>query len=93
MVKKKTTTKKRKPSAAFMRPLDMTEELEAVVGRGPKPRTEITKKIWDYIKKHDLQDPKNKRNIRPDAKLAKVFGGKKAISMFQMAKVISDHVE
>ena len=93
MAKKKTTTKKRKPSAAFMRPLDMTEDLEAVVGRGPIPRTEITKKIWDYIKKHDLQDPKNRRNIRPDAKLAKVFGSKKAISMFQMAKVISDHVE
>ncbi len=89
---KKVTTKK-KASSAFMRPLALSEQLEAVVGKGPLPRTEVTKKIWVYIKKNKLQDPKNMRNIVPDEKLAKVFGSKKTINMFQMVKLISKHVD
>ena len=84
---------KKKANSAFMRPLELSEELEAVVGRGPMPRTEVTKKIWVYIKKKKLQDPKNMRNIKPDEKLAKVFGSKRTINMFQMVKLISKHVD
>ena len=77
----------------FMQPLQISEELAAIVGRGPMPRTEVTKKLWDYIKKHDRQDPKNKRNIIPDEKLAKVFGGnKKTVNMFEMTKLVSKHL-
>ena len=93
MATKKKTKTKAKANSAFMRPLDLTEELEAVVGNGPMPRTEVTKKIWVYIKKKNLQDPKNMRNIKPDEKLAKVFGSKKTVNMFQMVKLISKHVE
>lgn len=76
-----------------MQPLQISEELAAIVGRGPMPRTEVTKKLWDYIKKHDRQDPKNKRNIIPDEKLAKVFGGnKKTVNMFEMTKLVSKHL-
>lgn len=82
----------KKASSAFMRPLKLTKELEEVVGKGPMPRTEVVKKIWAYIKKKKLQDPKNKRNIVPDEKLADIFGGKKTISMFEMTKKISKHV-
>lgn len=89
---KKMATKK-KAQSAFMRPLELSEELEAVVGRGPMPRTEVTKKLWVYIKKHKLQDPSNLRNIKPDEKLAKVFGSKRTINMFQMTKLISKHVD
>lgn len=84
---------KKKAKSAFMRPLDLSEELEAVVGRGPMPRTEVTKKIWAYIKRKKLQDPKNMRNIKPDEKLAKVFGSKRTVNMFQMVKLISKHVD
>lgn len=84
---------KKKAQSAFMRPLELSEELEAVVGRGPMPRTEVTKKLWVYIKKHKLQDPSNLRNIKPDEKLAKVFGSKRTINMFQMTKLISKHVD
>ena len=90
---KASAKSKKKANSAFMRPLDLSEELEAVVGRGPMPRTEVTKKIWAYIKKKKLQDPNNLRNIKPDDKLAKVFGSKRTISMFQMTKVISKHVD
>ncbi len=77
----------------FMQPLKISEELAAIVGRGPMPRTEVTKKLWDYIKKHNRQDPKNKRNIIPDDNLAKVFGGtKKAVNMFEMTKLVSKHL-
>lgn len=76
----------------FMQPLKVSEELAAVVGKGPMPRTEVTKQIWVYIKKHKLQDEKNKRNIIPDEKLAKVFGSKKAINMFEMTKLVSKHL-
>ena len=76
-----------------MQPMKISEELAAVVGKGPMPRTEVTKKLWDYIKKHKLQDPKNRRNINPDADLAKVFGGsKKSINMFEMTKLVSKHL-
>lgn len=76
----------------FMQPMQVSEDLAAVVGRGPLPRTEVTKKLWAYIKTHKCQDTKNKRNINPDDKLAKVFGGKKAVNMFEMTKLVSKHL-
>ena len=81
---------KKKPSA-FMKPMKLSKELEAIVGKGPMPRTKVVKKMWDYIKKHKRQDEKNKRNIIPDEKLAKVIG-KKTLDMFQMTKAISKHI-
>jgi upstream activation factor subunit UAF30 len=92
---KKTTKKaagKRKPSAAFMRPLELSEKLQAVLGAKALPRTEVVKKLWVYIKKHNLQDPKNKRNINADAKLKTVFG-KDTVNMFEMTKLISKHLK
>lgn len=83
----------KKKNTAFMNPVEITDELAAVVGAGPLPRTEIIKKLWVYIKKHNLQDTKNKRNIIPDEKLAKVFGSKNAIDMFQMTKKVSMHIK
>ncbi len=83
---------KRTPNAAFMRPLTPSPALAAVVGDKGLPRTEVTKKIWEYIKKHDLQDAKNKRNINADDKLKVIFGGKKQVSMFEMTKLISGHL-
>ncbi|WP_407365540.1 SWIB/MDM2 domain-containing protein [Chlamydia pecorum] len=79
-------------NSAFMQPVKISSELAVIVGEGPMPRTEIVKKVWEYIKKHNLQDPKNKRNILPDASLAKVFGTQNAIDMFQMTKAISAHI-
>lgn len=84
---------KRKPNAAFMAPLTLSPALSEVVGNKPLPRTEIIKKIWDYIKKNKLQDSKNRRMINADAKLKVVFGGKGQISMFELAKVINKHVK
>lgn len=75
-----------------MQPMKLSEELIAVIGKGPMPRTEVTKELWAYIKKNDLQDPKNKRNIVPDDKLAKVFGTKKAVNMFEMVKLVNKHL-
>lgn len=72
-----------------MQPMKLSDELADVVGKGPMPRTEVTKKIWEYIKKKNLQNPKNRRNIMPDEKLAKVFGSKKQVSMFEMTKIIN----
>lgn len=83
---------KKQPSSAFMKPMKLSAELAEVVGKGPLPRTEVTKQIWAYIKKKNLQDPNNKRNIIPDEKLAKVFGGKKAINMFDMTKKVNQHL-
>jgi upstream activation factor subunit UAF30 len=83
---------KRKPNAAFMKPLAIGEALHSVVGNKPLPRTEVVKKVWDYIKKNKLQDAKERRNINADANLQKVFGGKKTVSMFEMAKHISKHL-
>ncbi len=82
----------KKANSAFMKPLTLSDDLAAVVGKGPMPRSEIISKIWVYIKKNNLQDPKNKRNINGDANLVKVFGGKKTVTMFEMAKHISNHV-
>lgn len=81
-----------KANSAFMKPMKLSEELEAVVGKGPMPRSEVVKGLWVYIKKHDLQDPKNKRNINADEKLVKVFGGKKMVNMFEMTKLVSKHL-
>lgn len=75
-----------------MQPVNVSADLAAIVGAGPMPRTEIIKKMWDYIKKNGLQDPTNKRNINPDDKLAKVFGTEKPIDMFQMTKMVSQHI-
>ncbi len=92
--KKKAAKKsKRKPNAAFMKPLTPSAALGAVVGAKPMPRTEVTKKIWVYIKKNGLQDKKNKRMINADAALNVVFGGKKQVSMFEMTKLISKHLK
>ena len=82
-----------KKQSKFMQPMNVSEELAAVVGKGPMPRTEVTKKIWAYIKSRKCQDPKNKRNIIADDKLAKVFGGnKKTVNMFEMTKIVSKHL-
>lgn len=82
----------RKPNAAFMKPVQPDEALAAVVGAKPLPRTELTKKLWDYIKKNGLQDKKVKTNINADDKLKIVFGGKKTVSMFEMTKLVSGHI-
>ncbi|MBM3250831.1 MAG: hypothetical protein FJZ07_01140 [Candidatus Nealsonbacteria bacterium] len=82
----------RKANAAFMKPLKLTADLEAVVGKGPMPRSQVVKKLWAYIKKNGLQDPKNKRNINADAKLKAVFNGKSAVNMFEMTKLVSKHL-
>ena len=88
-----TTEKKpaRKPNAAFMKPMTPSAELAAVIGSTPMPRTEVTKKIWEYIKKHDLQDAVNRRNINADDKLRPIFG-KEQVSMFEMTKLVSQHL-
>jgi chromatin remodeling complex protein RSC6 len=95
VAKKKTTKKKaktkRKPNAAFMKALTPSADLAAVVGGKALPRTQAVKKIWDYIKKHKLQNPKNRRNILADDKLKKLFG-KKEITMFELAKIINKHL-
>lgn len=92
---KKTAKPKtaRKPNAAFMKPMTPSETLGAVIGANPLPRTEVTKKVWDYIKKNKLQDNANKRMINADDKLKAVFGGKKQVSMFEMTKLISNHLQ
>jgi len=90
---KKAPAKKRKPNAAFMAPLTLSPQLADVVGPKPLPRTEVIKKIWDYIKKNKLQDSVNKRMINADAKLKVLFAGKGQISMFELAKVVSKHVK
>ena len=81
-----------KANPAFMKPLKVSADLAAVVGAGPMPRTEVVKKLWVYIKKHELQDAKNRRNINADAALLKVFGGKKTVNMFDMTKLVSKHL-
>ncbi|MRW85126.1 hypothetical protein GJ698_13650 [Pseudoduganella sp. FT26W] len=90
---KKAAPAARKPNAAFMKALTPSASLAAIVGAAPLPRTEVTKKVWDYIKKFDLQDPANRRNINADDKLKAVFGGKAQVSMFEMTKLISDHLK
>jgi chromatin remodeling complex protein RSC6 len=81
-----------KTKSKFMQPMKVSEELAAVVGRGPMPRTEVTKKLWAYIKSRKLQDPKNKRDIILDESLKKVLGNKKSVNMFEMTKLVSKHL-
>jgi chromatin remodeling complex protein RSC6 len=90
---KKKAGKKRKPNAAFMKPMHPDAALGAVVGTKAMPRTQITKKLWQYIKKHKLQDKKNRRMINADEKMGKVFNGKKQVSMFEMTKLASKHMK
>jgi chromatin remodeling complex protein RSC6 len=87
------TKKKRKPNAAFMKPVQPDDTLGAVVGTKAIPRTEVTKKIWAYIKRNGLQDKKKRTNINADDKLKAVFGGKKTVTMFEMTKLVSRHVK
>ena len=75
-----------------MKPMTLSAELQAVVGEGPMPRSEVVKKLWEYIKKNDLQNPQNKRNILADEKLKAVFGGKEEVTMFEMTKLVSAHL-
>jgi upstream activation factor subunit UAF30 len=90
---KKKSASKRKPNAAFMKAMQPSAALGAVIGNSPAPRTEVTKKIWLYIKKNKLQDDKNRRNINADEKLKEVFGGKKQVSMFEMTKLVNKHLK
>ena len=85
--------KKRKPNAAFMKPMTPTSALAEVVGAKAMPRTEVTKKLWVYIKKHKLQDSKNRRMINADDALKPIFGGKKQVSMFEMTKLVNKHLK
>lgn len=80
-------------NSAFLRPRNLSPELEAVVGKGPLPGTEVTKKLWVYIKKNNLQNPANKRNILADEKLKRIFGGKGEVTMFEMTKLVSAHLK
>ena len=91
MAKKKKSG--RKPSAAFMKPMTPSAALGAVIGAKAMPRTEVTKKLWAYIKKHGLQDKKNKREINADAALKVVFGGRGKVNMFEMTKLVSKHLK
>ena len=83
----------RTANPALLKPLNLSSELEAVVGSGPLPRGQVVKKLWEYIKKYDLQNPKNKRNILADAKLKAIFGGKGEVTMFEMTKLVSAHMK
>ena len=91
--KKRAKAKKRKPNAAFMKPVTPDAKLSEVVGGSPMPRTQLTKKLWSYIKRKGLQDKKNRRMINADDALRAVFGGKSKVSMFEMTKLVSRHVK
>jgi upstream activation factor subunit UAF30 len=93
MAAAKKKASKRRPNAAFMKPVQPDAALSDVVGNKPLPRTELTKKLWAYIKKNGLQDKKKKVNINADDKLRAVFGGKKTVSMFEMTKLVNRHVK
>ncbi len=83
----------RKPNAAFMKPVTPSQALAEIVGAKPIPRTEVTKRLWAYIKQNKLQDPKNKRMIKADAALKPVFGGKSTVNMFEMTKLVNKHLK
>ena len=91
--KAKKPATKRKPNAAFMKPMTPSSTLAAVVGNSPMPRTEVTSKLWGYIKKNNLQDKTNRRMINADDRLKEVFGGKKQVSMFEMTKLVAKHLK
>jgi upstream activation factor subunit UAF30 len=101
MASKKASTAGKKASGggekqgggAFMKPMQPDDALAAVIGSDPIPRTEVTKRIWDYIRSNNLQDPNDKRTIRADAKLKPVFGGKDSVSMFEMTKLVNGHLK
>jgi upstream activation factor subunit UAF30 len=82
----------RQANPALLKPMNLSSELEEVVGKGPMSRGEVVKQIWVYIKKHNLQNPSNKRNIMADAKLKPIFGGKNEVTMFEMTKLVSGHL-
>jgi chromatin remodeling complex protein RSC6 len=89
---KKQKTEAKKANAAFLKPVQPDDSLAAIVGSTPLPRTELTKKLWEYIRKHKLQDPKEKRNINADDKLKAIFNGKQKVSMFEMTKLVNEHL-
>ena len=93
MAKKTAKKSARKPNAAFMKPMTPSPALSEVVGTKPIPRTEVTKKLWAYIKKNKLQDAKNRRNIKADDNLKAVFGGKSVVNMFEMTKLVNKHLK
>ncbi len=90
--KPKATRPKRQPSPEFMKPLNVSPALQKIVGPGPLPRTEVTKRLWAYIRKNNLQDPVNKRMINADDNLREVFGGRNQVSMFEMTKLVNQHL-
>lgn len=92
MVAKQNMPVAKKANSAFMKPMNISAELALVVGKGPMPRSEVVKALWVYIKKNNLQDPKNKRNINADTALKAVFGGKAVVNMFEMTKLVSKHL-
>jgi upstream activation factor subunit UAF30 len=92
MAEMSATKTKRQPSAAFMKPVKPDEKLAQVIGSEPLARTEVTRKLWDYIRGHNLQDPENKTFIKADDKLKEVFDGKDRVSMFEMTKLVFGHV-
>ena len=91
--RRKSSGKKRTPNAAFMKPMQPSSDLAAVVGSGAMPRTEVTKKLWGYIKRKGLQDSKNRRMINADENLKPIFGGKSSVSMFEMTKLVNKHLK
>jgi chromatin remodeling complex protein RSC6 len=91
--KAKKTSSKRKPNPAFMRPMQPDDKLAAVVGSRPIPRSEINKKVWDYIKKHGLQDKKKRTQINADENMRPIFGGKSNVTMFEMTKLVNQHMK
>lgn len=91
--RKKSSGAKRKPNAAFMKPMTISPQLGTVIGNNPMPRTEVTKKLWAYIKRKGLQDQKNRRMINADENLKPIFGGKSQVSMFDMTKLVSKHLK
>jgi len=93
MAKKTAKKSARKPNAAFMKPMTPSPQLSEVIGNKPVPRTEVTKKLWAYIKKNKLQDQKNKRMIKADDALKPVFGGKATVNMFEMTKLVNKHLK
>jgi chromatin remodeling complex protein RSC6 len=88
-----TAGAKARTNSAFMKPMQPDAALAAVIGSAPVPRTEVTKKIWDYVRSHNLQDPKDKRTIRADDKLRPVFDGRSSVSMFEMTKLVNGHLK
>ena len=90
---KKKSASKRKPNAAFMKPMNPSPALAAVIGGSAMPRTEVTKKLWGYIKRNGLQDRVNRRNINADDKLRPVFGGRSQVSMFEMTRLVNNHLK